>query len=151
MLFMFFVFFFPHVNLQGQGSITSDLSSQRSFPIGRDTSQSPQLGPLSVCCTGSGWYTQSHTCVHASRIHRTQAQAVTRNKVNIDSQRPSVQVRAKQGRWKEGRREEGRAWGRAVGRRRERKRGKKERCQTVIYDLKRQINSTGCLTGPETS
>lgn len=33
------------------------------------------------------------------------------------------------------------------------KEGKKERerCQTVIYDLKRQINSTGCLTGPETS
>lgn len=24
-------------------------------------------------------------------------------------------------------------------------------CRTVIYDLKRQINSTGCLTGPETS
>lgn len=24
-------------------------------------------------------------------------------------------------------------------------------CHAVIYDLKRQINSTGCLTGPETS
>lgn len=45
----------------------------------------------------------------------------------------------------------GRAEGRVVGRRRERKRKERERCQTVIYDLKRQINSTGCLTGPETS
>ena len=35
-------------------------------------------------------------------------------------------------------------------RRRERER-ERERCQAVIYDLKRQINSTGCLTGPETS
>lgn len=33
----------------------------------------------------------------------------------------------------------------------EKKKKKRERCQAVIYDLKRQINSSGCLTGPETS
>lgn len=62
-----FPFFFFPANLRGQGSITFDLSSQQSFPIGWDTSQSPQLGSLSVHCTGSGWYSQSHTCVRTSR------------------------------------------------------------------------------------
>lgn len=65
-------------------------------------------------------------------IHRTPALTVRHNQLRVHSTFiRQVSERARGG---------------SVGRG-----GGQGQCQTVIYDMKRQINSTGCLTGPETS
>lgn len=109
------------------------LTFQQSFLIGCGTSRvcsfTPYLlGVKAVITTHKP--THAHTNTHAKNT-------------SIDCQAQSPQsmlyVHAA-GKSKEGRERKER--GREIER---------ERCQAVIYDLKRQINSTGCLTGPETS
>lgn len=117
-------------------SVTSDWAwrFQQSFLIGRGTSRACSFTPYLLGVKSSDNLTPT-------RMQRTPALTVRPDHLKVWST-SMQQVRVREGR------ERGKKRGREIRWGKERER---ESCQAVIYDLKRQINSTGCLTGPETS